>query len=79
MKKINDINFINIKFAMLEMGCLFKNILTEFQVFNFVINFKIVLILEVRFAFNIEKKTIFKYNNLFFNIRNSIINIKSSS
>ena len=33
IKKINDINFINIKFAMLEIINLFKNISTEFQVF----------------------------------------------
>ena len=33
IKKINDINFINIKFAILEMSSLLKNILTEFQVF----------------------------------------------
>ena len=33
IKKINDINFINIKFAILEISSLFKNILTEFQVF----------------------------------------------
>ena len=33
MKKINDNNFINIKFAILEISSLFKNILTEFQVF----------------------------------------------
>ena len=34
IKKINDINFINIKFAILEISSLFKNILTEFQVFS---------------------------------------------
>ena len=33
IKKINDINFINIKFAILEISRLFKNNLTEFQVF----------------------------------------------
>ena len=33
IKKINDINFINIKFAILEISSLLKNILTEFQVF----------------------------------------------
>ena len=33
IKKINDIYFINIKFAILEIRSLFKNILTEFQVF----------------------------------------------
>ena len=32
-KKINDINFINIKFAILEISSLYKNILTDFQVF----------------------------------------------
>ena len=31
IKKINEINFINIKFAILEISSLFKNILTEFQ------------------------------------------------
>ena len=34
IKKINDINCINIKFAILEISSLFKNILTEFQVFK---------------------------------------------
>ena len=33
IKKINDINFINIKFAILKISSLLKNILTEFQVF----------------------------------------------
>ena len=33
IKKINGINFTNIKFAILEIRSLFKNILTEFQVF----------------------------------------------
>ena len=32
IKKINDINFINIKFAILEINSLFFNILTKFQV-----------------------------------------------
>ena len=33
IKKINYINFINIKFVILEISSLLKNILTEFQVF----------------------------------------------
>ena len=33
IKKTNDINFINIKFAILEISSVFKSILTEFQVF----------------------------------------------
>ena len=33
IKKINDISFINIKFAILDISSLFKNILTEFQIF----------------------------------------------
>ena len=34
IKKINDINFINIKFAILEISSLFFNILTKFKVFQ---------------------------------------------
>ena len=33
IKKIIDINFTNIKFIILEISSLFKNILTEFQYF----------------------------------------------
>ena len=33
IKKINGINFINIKFAILDISSLLKYILTEFQVF----------------------------------------------
>ena len=33
VKKIYEINFINIKFAILDISSLFFNILTEFQVF----------------------------------------------
>ena len=34
IKKINNINFINFKFAILKISSLFLNILTEFQVFE---------------------------------------------